>query len=161
MIVASGRRALGGPIPNQEPAPLRVAQFSPVAPREPRGLPRTAHLAGFATTVLRGGRARVTRFSVDVRHAIGSLARHTRPRWSIGVALAVAGCAFLWFGWPTPYHSLPLPASGARIGEGFDVLALRQQRLTGRVDALISGGGWVCVVGCGVDPAPIAANAAK
>ena len=70
-------------------------------------------------------------------------------RTVIGSAIVLVLSVIIWFVWPTPYRELPLGASGGHIGAGFDVLALRQQRLTGRVDALIDRGGWVCLVGCG------------
>ncbi len=151
-IITSSRR-LRGPIVH--PIPLREREDS----RSPAGasdlaipVPRAAGVriplvGGFRHAALSLRGVRVPGQLVDaVLSPIGRFA--LQRRHAIGLALAVAVSAVVWFVWPTQYRTLPLRASGARIGKSFDVVALRQQRVTGRVDALVSGGGWVCVAGC-------------
>jgi len=148
VILITSRRKLRGPIPLAvlprlheviEPRGITIE-----VPRASLAAPRARFDAAMAA--LRLARARAWSIGQAVANAVLSLA--LRRRRAIGLALAVAVSAVVWFVWPTQYRTLPLRASGARIGKSFDVVALRQQRVTGRVDALVSGGGWVCVAGC-------------
>lgn len=148
VILITSRRRLRGPIPL-----AALPRLHEVI--EPRDLtikvPRLSHAAprarfDVATAAFRSVRASAPDIRQAVANAMPRLALHRRR--AVGLAVAVAASAVVWFVWPTQYRSLPLRASGARIGKSFNVVALRQQRVTGRVDALVSGGGWVCVAGC-------------
>ena len=137
VMLITSRRRLRGPIPlmalprlHDAVRPSAVQLEVPVASRtEPRAAPLRTKL-----------------FAQAVANAMRGVA--VQRRRAVGLAVVVAASAVVWFVWPTPYRALPLRASGARIGKSFEVVALRQQRITGRVDALVTGGGWVCLSGC-------------
>jgi hypothetical protein len=168
-LITSSRR-LRGPIPLQVAPRLREARVPAPIPTEatrpaavpsqvpqpspvPSDLRRRSRLEPIPAmtrvmAAVRAGVARAVLLFASLRPRIAVSAPHRRR--AIGLVLAFAVSAVVWFVWPTPYRALPLRASGARIGKSFDVVALRQQRITGRVDALVTGGGWVCLTGCGL-----------